>query len=202
MAVRSSLWWRSFFFLVVGWVCPLVAWGSPLPHFSTPTTDRTSPTPLQINERHPTQRIAQKQPPHVQLTVKLVYAYTQDKKSVDPDLQKDLPSLKRMFDFNVYRLLRTIRHSIPYKKALIVPINENYQVQLNPQHYHAQEQKIALRTTFLHRKRANKNNKIARFNAYASTHLRLQNGGKVAFLGPAYHYGRILLIVTALQFYP
>lgn len=132
----------------------------------------------------------------VRLTVKLVYAYTRARPSVDRRLQRDLPSLRKIYDFNTYRLVRILRHSVAYKQALIVPISSNYQVQLSPQHYNGKERKIAIQTTFLHRLRP-KNARRAKFSAYATASIRLQNGGKVAFLGPAYRYGRALLILRA-----
>jgi len=101
-----------------------------------------------------------------------------------------------MFGFNTYRLLKIHRHTISCKQALIVTLNKNYQVQLSAKKFDKVNNKIKIQAVFLRRKRAI-NSKKARFTSYASAQFRLQNGGKVAFLGPSYEYGRILIILSS-----
>ncbi|MBK07681.1 MAG: hypothetical protein CL920_33405 [Deltaproteobacteria bacterium] len=184
-------------FCAVSLIAPHASWAAPMPFLSSQKA--TSKLQLRNKTLPRTKRprkVARYRFRKVRLNVKIVYAYTQDKRSVDRRLQRDLPSLRKLFDYNVYRLLRVVKHTIPFRRALIVPISARYQVQLSPKDFNKRTQKISIRATFLKRIRHRREER-PRFAAYASALIKLQNGGKVAFLGPSYQYGRILLILDA-----
>lgn len=132
--------------------------------------------------------------PTVSMRIKLVYAYTSEKKYVDPALRKDIPSLG-LYDFNSYKLLKKSTHQIEYKRNLQVKVNDRYTIELSPQAFNKRQSKIAIRATFLRRRPTTRQKN--RYVSYATTLFRLQNGGKVALMGPFHKEGRAMLILHA-----
>jgi hypothetical protein len=143
-------------------------------------------------------RVARQLQRWVRLTVKVVYAYTRSRKKIDPRLKRDLPVLNGMFDFNVYRLRYRIVRKARYKQRVTISISPRYRVSFLPTQYDPVHKKIAIRAFFLRKKRvARRKRRGKRFKQYATTSFRLQEGGKLAIMGPAYRYGRSLLILSA-----
>lgn len=134
----------------------------------------------------------------VYLKIKVIYAHIRKKKYIDPKLKKDVPSLSKSFDFNAYKLLKTYKYRTKYRQAIIIPISYRFQIQISPHHYKSKQNRIAIRTTFLYRKRtASPGRPHSRFTQYGYIKLLLKNGSQVAFLGPSINYGRALITLHA-----
>jgi hypothetical protein len=133
---------------------------------------------------------AQHQPSLI-MKIKLIYAHNSDEKRIDPDLRDDLPSLG-MYDFDSYKLLNSSKQLTPYQTLLPIPISQRYKINIRPKSFDEKEKKISIHADFLHRKNDKKD-----YRSYASMVFRLQNGGKIAIVGPSYLHGRALLILSA-----
>lgn len=152
-------------------------------------------------------RLAKKtHPPDVALQVKLVYASRQGTKAQDPRLLRDLPTLNHIYDFNDFRLMRVKRHRSHYGAQVHVSLAPRYRMSLRPLRYDRKMRKIAIRVTMSRQKRMSNGKpssrraayqKKARWKAYFSVNLRLQDGGKIALVGPVYLNGRSLVILSA-----
>ncbi len=190
---------RVFLFVWCLLLPPFVAHSVPLQHNSF-----QSKRNYRLKKKHPplkrlaafgiSRRVKQK----VRLSIKLIYAHVRNKRYVDKRLKRDLPSLHQMFDFNAYQLLKKKTYQTTYQASIIVPISNGYRLKITPKKFNQKKQRILLQAIFMHRQKRKGKKKLT-FKQYASTQIKLPNKKKVAFLGPTYRYGRVLIILHVKQ---
>lgn len=130
----------------------------------------------------------------VQISLKFIYAHVRQKKYIDPRLNRDVPSLRKKFDFNAYRLIKSQNKAFSLASQASYQFSKKYQFSVKLLDVLKASDQIVLQATFSHRRKVK--NKWT-YKAYVSTKFKLRNHKMVAFLGPTYKNGRVLITLRA-----
>lgn len=148
-----------------------------------------------------------KKKPKILLRIKIVYGYATSEPKIDPRLQDEIPA-SDLYDFNAYEYLRETSQTTVLDDPFRATLTPRYTFQITPQRVSSKEKKISFEAKFFYDKTALATppatptsapppSKDGDLVAYSTIHFRLQNGGTVAFVGPSYRQGRLLLLISA-----
>ena len=148
-----------------------------------------------------------KKKPKVALRIKLVYGYATSEPKIDPRIQHEIPA-SDLYDFNAYEYLRESSQISLLDETFRVTMTPRYTFQIVPQRIDSKEKKISLEAKFFYDKTVASSSvlkapsspppsKDGDLVCYSTVQFRLQNGGTVAFIGPSYRQGRLLLLIYA-----